>query len=223
MKKAVGYLRVSGEIQVKGSGYDRQEQSIKLYAKKNKIQIDKWYKEAHTGTEADRPVFHEMVEDLLSNSVRLIIVESMDRFARDAMVQGNLIAHLILTKIDLISAASNQNVTEEQEKNPWIKMLVQVQGSFAELEKSLLVRRLKAGRERARKAGRKEGVKPFGSRDGEKDVLKRMRQLYRKPRNGKRRSYYRIAKLLNQEGLPTRTGKQWQGPTVKGILQRTTA
>lgn len=218
MKEAVGYLRVSGEIQVKGSGYGRQQETIELYANQNQYRIVQWYKEAHTGTEEDRPVFFRMIEDLLSNSGKIILIECMDRFARDLTVQSNLIALLVRKEILLISAMTGQDAT--QSKDPMLKALIQMQGVFAELEKNLLVRRLQKGRESARLAGRPEGRKPFGFHEEEKPVLKRIKQLNRKPRNRKRLGYYQIARILNEEGPATRTGKRWTGPTVKGIVSR---
>ena len=220
-KQAVGYLRVSGKGQVKGTGFARQKEAIDSYANQAKYQITDWYRETHTGIESDRPEFTRMIEDLLSNGIRTVIVESMDRLARDLMVSHQLIALLIRKNITLISATTGQNVTESMSNDPMLKALTQIQSVFAELEKNLLVRKLERARKAVRKAkGRCEGRKPFGFHEEEKPVLKRIRQLHRKPRNRQRLGYYQIARILNEESHPTRTGKRWTGPTVRGILQR---
>ena len=222
-KQAVGYLRVSGKGQVKGTGFSRQKDAINSYANRARYQITDWYKETHTGTESDRPEFTRMIEDLLSNGIRTVIVESMDRLARDLMVSHQLIALLIRKKIVLISATTGTNVTESMSDDPMLKALTQIQSVFAELEKNLLVRKLAKSRKRVREQkGRCEGRKPFGFHEEEKPVLKRIKQLNRKPRNRQRLGYYQIARILNGEGHPTRTGKRWTGPTVRGILQRET-
>jgi len=76
------------------------------------------------------------------------------------------------------------------------------------------------------------GRKPYGgSANPEEEFgLQRLKELYRSlPRNQwrrrgdrvfKRRSFRQIASMLNEEGIPTRTGKPWTDGTVRGILKR---
>ena len=92
--KAMAYLRVSGKGQVEGHGFDRQRDNILDYAKRNGVEVVGWFEEAYTGTKADRPVFAEMLAEVLNDGVRMIIVESMDRLARDLGVQIALLAKL---------------------------------------------------------------------------------------------------------------------------------
>jgi len=225
--KAVGYLRVSGQGQITGTGFDRQKETIQSYARQAGVKITHWYKEAHTGTDLDRPVFNEMLEDLLSNGVRTILVESLDRLARDLTVSNHLIALLIRNEITLISTSTAQNITEAMAADPMMEALIQIQAVFAQLEKKLLVRKLKKAREQVRKQeGRCEGRKPYGlhpdpdQAQQEQEVIDRMQQLYRKPRGGKRRSYYKIAQVLNEEGCTTRSGGQWTVTQVQRVLNR---
>jgi hypothetical protein len=76
------------------------------------------------------------------------------------------------------------------------------------------------------------GRKPYGGSANEEEELglQRLKELYRPlPRNQwrrrgdrvfKRRSFRQIASMLNEEGIPTRTGKPWADATVRGILKR---
>jgi hypothetical protein len=81
--------------------------------------------------------------------------------------------------------------------------------------------KLRAARERTkRKTGRCEGRKPYGYYPGEDRVVKRIKELYRKPRGEKRMGFMTIAKKLNEEGVPTRTGAKWSDVLVKSILVR---
>ena len=222
-KIAVGYLRVSSKGQIRGHGFQRQRDAIKKYAKKHGYEIIEWYKEAWTGTEEDRPEFLRMVEELLSNGCRTIIIECMDRFGRRSMVSEQLLALLIRKDITMISAMTGQNITEDvqNDDDPWKKFIVQIQNNIAELEKRLLVHKLRKAREAKRtKTGRCEGRKPYGYYPGEAEIVKRIKQLYRKPRGEKRLGYMTIAKKLNEEGLPTRTGAPWSDVLVKSILTR---
>jgi hypothetical protein len=63
------------------------------------------------------------------------------------------------------------------------------------------------------------GVKPFGTLPGEAATIERMRALARKPKGGRRLSYAKIAKKLQDEGFPTRKGGPWCGSSVLAILK----
>lgn len=221
-KQAVAYCRVSSKGQQKdGTGLDRQEQIITDYAKKNSYELIGVYTEAMTGTDADRPQFTQMLADLLSNSCRVVIVERLDRLARDLGVQLQLVGLLCSKGFTLISADTGQDVTAAFSGDPMLKAMIQVQGVFSELDKSMLVKKLRKAREAKKvKTGRCEGRKPFGFYPGEAETLKRIKQLYRKPRGEKRLGFYKIARILNDEGWPTRTGTAWHGSHVSAILKR---
>jgi DNA invertase Pin-like site-specific DNA recombinase len=220
---AVGYLRVSGKGQIRGHGFDRQRDEIRGYAKRHGYKIIAWYKEAYTGTKENRPEFLRMVEDMLSNGCRTIIIECMDRFGRRSMVSEQLLALLIRKGIAMISAMTGQNITEDvqDEDDPWKKFIVQIQNNIAELDKRLLVRKLSRAREAKRaKTGRCEGRKPYGYYPGEDKIIKRIKELYRKPHGEKRMGFRTIARKLNEEGIPTRSGVKWSDTQVKSILTR---
>ena len=81
----------------------------------------------------DRPGFAEMLERLLSNGARTILVESPDRFARDLMVQ--LAGHDMLKAkgITLIAASAPTFFVED---TPTAVLVRQVLGAVAQFEKS---------------------------------------------------------------------------------------
>lgn len=181
---------------------------------------DLWYRDAFTGTEADRLQFNEMVAAILGNGVRTILVESLDRLARDVMVQSLLLAKLAQHQITLINCVTGEDVTASMSDDPMRKALIQIQSVFSELEKSRLVSKLRRARNAKKEAtGKCEGRKAFGDKLGEAEIVELMRSL-RRLKNGKRMSYARIAAALNDQGLPTRTGAVWHTTTVKNILLR---
>ncbi|MBL7107499.1 MAG: recombinase family protein [Phycisphaerae bacterium] len=224
-KQAVGYCRVSSVGQKNnGTGLDRQEQLIKQYARQNGYKLVNIFNEAFTGTENERPIFTRMLAELLTNGCRVIIVERLDRLARDLAVQLQLVGLLSSKGLTLISADTQQDVTAAFSGDPMMKAMIQVQGVFAELDKSILVNKLRKAREEKKKrTGRCEGRKPFGFYPGEEKVIKRIKQLYRKPREEKRLGFYQIATILNKEGWPTRNAKEWHGKHVRLIIERAKA
>ena len=90
--QAVAYLRTSSATNV-GPEKDsdkRQRAAIAAYAKAAGVEIvETFYDEAVLGADLieTRPAFKAMLERLLSNGVRTIVVETANRFARDLMVQ----------------------------------------------------------------------------------------------------------------------------------------
>ena len=151
-KEAVAYCRVSSKGQQKdGTGLDRQEEIITTFAKRKGYKLITIYKEAMTGTDADRPEFTQMLADLLSNGCRVIIIERLDRLARDLGVQLQLVGLLCSKGITLISADTEQDVTAAFSGDPMLKAMIQVQGVFSELDKSILVMKLRKARQ-AKKA-----------------------------------------------------------------------
>ena len=221
-KIAVGYCRVSSRGQQKnGTGLGRQEQIIKEFANANTYELTLVYREAITGSDIDKPIFTKMISELLTNGCRTIIIERLDRLARDLSIQLQLVGLLASKGLTLISADTGQDVTACFSGDPMLKAMIQVQGVFAELDKSILVNKLKKAREEVKaKTGRCEGRKPYGFYDGEDEPLKRMRQLYRKPREDKRLGFYQIATIMNREGYKTRSGGNWTGSGVGTILKR---
>jgi site-specific DNA recombinase len=222
IKQAVGYCRVSSPGQQKnGTGLDRQEEIIAEFAKQGGYELIEVYQEAMTGTDADRPMFAGMLADILSNGCRTIIVERLDRLARDLVIQNQLVVMLCSKGITLISADTGQDVTAAFYGDPMMKAMIQVQGVFAELDKSMLVAKLRKARQAKKaKTGRCEGRKPYGFYEDEEALITRIKQLHRKPRDEKRLGPYQIARILNEEGWPTRDADQWYGSHVTAILKR---
>jgi DNA invertase Pin-like site-specific DNA recombinase len=220
---AFAYLRVSSKGQIQGHGFERQVESVNKFAQENGYGVRDTFRDAFTGTEADRPEFNRMVGSILANGVRTILVESLDRLARDVMVQSLLLAKLAQHGITLINCVTGEDVTSSMNEDPMRKALIQIQSVFSELEKSRLVAKLRRAREAKKEAsGKCEGRKPFGEKDGELEIVALMRSLRRK-RNGKRLSFAKIACELNSRFLPTRTGTRWQTTTVRNILSRPVA
>lgn len=223
MTPALGYLRVSGKGQVAGDGFPRQQEAICRYAKANAIEIvDEYRDEGVSGTKDldHRDGLSDLITRIRSNGVRLVLVERADRLARDLMVGEVLLAEFRKLGVTVIAADSGTDLTAGDD-DPTRVLIRQVLWAVAQFEKSVIVAKLKAARIRKRKAnGRCEGRKPFGTKPGEEETLALIRRLRRKPRGGERLSYDAIAARLNAEGVPTRTGKAWMGPTVCGIVKR---
>jgi DNA invertase Pin-like site-specific DNA recombinase len=216
MLDAYCYLRVSSNNQLDGFGFDRQFDTIKAYARKNGYKIVEVFREqAVSGTtdETERPQFQRMMAEILTNGVNTVLVEGLDRLAREYRIQETLVVYLASKGVNLISARTGENVTEAIEGDPLRKALVQIQGIFNELDKSQLVLRLKKGKEKAKREGRRtDGQKRYGEESAEeREAITRIR-LWRRPRRkgGPPGLTYRaIADRLNKEGPKPKKAESW--------------
>lgn len=219
---ALSYLRVSGRGQVEGDGFPRQREAIATFARSNGFDVVQEFRdEGVSGTKelADRPGLAALIDRLESNGVRVVLVERADRLARDLMVNEVILDQFRRIGARVLSADGVDLTTGNED--PTRTLIRQVLGAVAQFEKTVVVLKLRAARERKRRqTGRCEGRKPFGTRPGEAAALERMRRLRRKPRGGERLSFAAIAARLNADGVPTRTGKPWAAGTVAGILGR---
>jgi len=215
--KAFGYVRVSGKAQVEGDGFERQGEEIARYCQDNGIELVKVYEErgiSGTKGEEDRPAFLEMVQAILANGVRAIVVEGLDRLAREVRIQESLILYLAAKEITLLSARTGENVTEAYMGDPMRRALVQIQAVFAELEKSLLVKKLRAARDRKRtREGKCEGRKNYAETNP--DLLKSISGL-----RTEGRTWAEVAAELTRQGIQTRTGRPWTASNVQVLISK---
>jgi DNA invertase Pin-like site-specific DNA recombinase len=210
-KKAFGYLRVSGKSQVEGDGFPRQKAAIQKWAKANGYRITQWFvEEGVSGTLESRAALDAMLVALMSNGVDTVIVEALHRFSRDLRVQENLIHQYFTNRFTLVSATEPELGNDDPNR----VFMRQIFGAVHQLDKSNLVLKLRAARQRKKAAtGRCEGRKPFGSHEGEQDVLNHMRGLHAVGGN-----WETIATALNNEGIKTRIGGKWFPATVRRII-----
>ena len=149
MTKAFAYLRVSGRGQVQGDGFPRQLAAIKRYAAANDLKIVRVFQEegvSGTKETMDRPAWAEMMATLHSNGVRTILIEKLDRVARDLMVQEVAIADIRRNGFTLLSVQE----PDLMEDDPSRKAFRQMMGVFAEYDKSQIVLKLRGARMRKR-------------------------------------------------------------------------
>lgn len=213
MTKAHAYLRVSGKGQVEGDGFTRQLKAIKEYAAAHQMKIVNVYREegvSGTKESADRPAWSELMTALHSNGVKVVIVERLDRLARDLMVQETIVADLRKYGFELVSVAEPDLMATD----PTRILVRQMMGAVAQYEKSQIVLKLRGARLRKRaKTGHCEGRKPYGFYEGESAALDRVKVL-----RAEGLGFDRIAARLNEEHVPTRTGRPWHGVVVNRIL-----
>ncbi len=214
-QRAFAYLRVSGKGQVEGDGFTRQLLAIRTHAEATAIDIITVFEErAVSGTieGSDRPAFSEMLAAMCDSGITTVVVERLDRLARDLMIQENIIRDMRAAGFTLISVAEPDLCSTD----PTRVLIRQMIGAVAQYDKAQIVAKLRGARERTRAAkGRCEGAKPYGALPGESEHLDTMRRLQA---NGA--SLTAITAYLNNNNIKTRRGTKWHPYVLSRILAR---
>lgn len=220
MKQAVAYLRVSGKGQAGDDkdGFPRQEKAIRDYAKANNIEIVKIYREPGvSGALKDRPALTDLLVDLKDNpdGVETVIIEKLDRLARDLMVQENILNDMKKQGVSVISTTEGDLL----EDDPTRKLIRQVMGAIAEYDKAMTVQKLRVARERKRKqnaSGKCEGRKSY--QESNPELIARVKKLRRKPRNGKRMPLKKVLEIIQAEGWKTAKDEEFTEATLRNLI-----
>jgi DNA invertase Pin-like site-specific DNA recombinase len=211
---AIAYLRTSSATNA-GPDKDsdkRQRAAIAAFAKSHGYEVvGEFYDAAVSGSDpiAERPGFKTMLDRIAGNGVRVIIVESPDRFARDLTVQ--LTGHDFLKSlgIELIPATAPDFFTED---TPTAVLVRQVLGAIAQFEKTSLVAKLKAARDRKKAlTGKCGGRRSYA--EARPEVVKAAKEL-----RDRGLSLRHISAALAEQGFVTGSGKPFVASAVQAML-----
>ena len=151
-----------------------------------------------------------MFEALAANGTKLVLIDQLNRLARDLMVQETIIGDLRKRGFDLISVTEPDLLQDD----PTRILMRQIFGAIAQYEKAMIVAKLRAARQRMKaKVGRCEGRKPYGETDAERAVIARMRQM-----RTEGMSHRAIADALTSESVSARLAQRWHTTQVQRIL-----
>jgi DNA invertase Pin-like site-specific DNA recombinase len=214
MINAFAYLRVSGKGQLDGDGFTRQNKAIADFGLANGISVIETFEELGvSGTKEldDRPALQDLLAALKEGDAKIVIIEKLDRLARDLMVQETILSDLMRQGFEVISVCEPDLCSTD----PSRVLVRQIFGAIAQYDRAMTVLKLRGARQRMKsRTGRCEGVKGFGAMDGEQATLDRMKELRKAGM-----SLESIAITLNSEGRGTRMGKPWLGATVNKIIR----
>ena len=215
----IHYGRVSGKGQVEGDGNIRQQKATQQFCDASGLVIAQWFFDAGVSGTIEgmaRPELMDAVEYAIAQGCCGLVVERMDRIARDLMVQELFIRELKKHGLKLYSADQGFVDMTNDTEDPTRKLIRQLMGALAEWEKSVTVKKLKVARDRIKaEKGRCEGAKPYGHFLGEQHTLNVMRSM----RYGGA-SFDSIASFLNGSEVKTRSGKSWNAGRVYEIIGR---
>ena len=153
MKKAAIYARVSTPDQhVETQLYDLRKLAVQRGFTVSREYCDRGI----SGSKARRPGLDAMMGDARRGEFSVLLVAAFDRVARSTKNFLEIVDELHDLEIEFISAREAIDTS-----GPMGRMFVTLIGSIAELEKSILVERIRAGMRRARMEGQRLGRAPL--------------------------------------------------------------
>jgi DNA invertase Pin-like site-specific DNA recombinase len=153
MKKAAIYARVSTPDQ----HVENQLLDLRKMAAQRGFEVVREYTDRGvSGSKAKRPGLDAMMADARRGDFAVLLVSAFDRIARSTKNFLEVVDELHELRIEFISAREAIDTS-----GPMGRMFLTVVGSVAELERSLIVERIKAGMRRARLEGQRLGRAPL--------------------------------------------------------------
>jgi len=153
MKKAAIYSRVSSQEQrVEAQVYDLR----KLATQRGFEVVHEYCDRGISGSKARRPGLDAMMADARRGEFSVLLIAALDRLCRSTKHCLQISEELNSLGIELISAREAIDSS-----TPQGKMFITMISSFAELERNIIVERIKAGMRRARMEGQRLGRAPL--------------------------------------------------------------
>ncbi len=218
--EAVAYIRTSSAANV-GADKDsdkRQRAAIEGYAKRAGLAlVGEFTDAAVSGADPieTRRGFAELLDRIEGNGVRTVIVEDASRFAREFVTQELGILALIRRGVRVLTAGGD-DLTDSSD--PSRVMMRQIAGSFAQYEKTRLVAKLRAARDRKRQVvGKCEGRKNWAEINPE--LVREAKRLRRRSPKGHQRSLRDVAAELAKLGFVNQRGAEFSASSIASIVE----
>ena len=151
MKTVALYLRVSTLDQHP----ETQLHDLRAMAQQRGFQIVAEYTNRISGTKAKRPGLDELLREARRGRFQVVLVWASDRIARSVRHFLEVLDELNHLNIEYVSFRENLDTG-----GPLGRAVVIIIGAIAELERNLIVERVRAGMRRARLEGRHIGRRP---------------------------------------------------------------
>src|ERR1700756_4932609 len=152
MKRAVLYSRISTGDQ----HLETQLLDLRELAKQRGLEIVREYSDVISGAKAKRPGLDSLMSDARRRRFDVVLVAAFDRIARNVRHFLEVLDELSHLNIQFISLRENIDTG-----GPLGRALLTIIGAISELERSLIVERVKAGMRRAKLEGRRIGRTPL--------------------------------------------------------------
>jgi DNA invertase Pin-like site-specific DNA recombinase len=152
MKRAALYLRVSSLDQHP----ETQLYDLQLLASQRGYEVVKIYTDKISGAKARRPALDQLLADARRRRFDVVVVWAFDRMARSVRHFLEVLDELSQLNVEFVSHRENIDTG-----GALGRAMIVIVGAIAELERSLITERVRAGMRRARLEGTILGRKPL--------------------------------------------------------------
>jgi len=164
MKRAALYMRVSTVDQHP----ETQLHDLRGLAAQRGFEVVNEYTDKISGAKAKRPGLDQLLADARRGKFDVVMVWAFDRMARSVRHFLEVLDELNHLQVEFVSFRENIDTG-----GPLGRALVVIIGAIAELERNLIIERVRAGMRRAKLEGRRIGRAPLNV---DRDALLRDRQ-----------------------------------------------
>lgn len=218
------YMRLSTDEDKQSNSFEIQSQVITEYAKENGLEpILKTFKDTKSGAKLEQRVgLMKMLNTIKSNDK--VIVHKIDRLSRDVLQMGWIRTELARKGCELVIIDSKNDTND-----PMANLMEQIVTAFADYERQMIKSRIQATMDLKKSKGEKlggyipygydtqedsEGTKVLVKNELEQKVIQSIKRY-----KSKGLSLGAIAKKLNERGITTKKGNEFQSMQVKRILE----
>lgn len=220
--RVVIYSRVSTDAQEQdGTSLETQERASLGFAQERGWAVIETIRDTASGYSLDRPGIVRIRQLMRDGRIDVVLAYAVDRLARNQTKLAVLLDEAQESDVAL------ECVTEKIEDTPLGKLVLSLRAFAAEIEREKISERTTRGKiERARsgKLPQAFGLGCYGYsynvQSGQRDVdlfqAEIVRRIFR--RYAETRSFGRVAKELNDDGIGTFTGSRWHPVTIRQML-----
>ncbi len=225
-KRAFVYCRVSTDEQSQDDRYSLalQEERCRDYAKHKGWQVATVRKDVGSGKDAERPGYQELLADVRAGAIDVVITYRLDRLSRNVRDVYDFLHRSAEANVGFVSTSESFDTTTAMGR-----AMLGVAAVFAQLTREMIAENVRDGVAKRARSGKYVGgtaTPPYGytySREQgkllvvpeEALVVCRVFGLFARGKWGATR----IARYLNQEGVPSKRRTQWSNRTVASLLR----
>ena len=220
--RVAAYCRVSTSTDEQLESLDAQRKHYDQLIRRNRewTYVGIYYDEGITGTKKDkRPELLRLLEDCREGKIDLVLTKSISRFSRNTTDCLEMVRALSSYGVGIFFERENINTLTMEDE-----FILTVLGSLAENESISISENEKWSiQKRFEKGTFRQGMAPYGYRQEgttlviNDDEAKVVRFIFDEAYRGI--GAHKIAKELNEKGIPSMLRDRWHSGTIKQMLQ----
>jgi len=222
--RAFAYCRVSTKEQATEDHYslNNQEQRCRDYIKMKQWRSATMRKDVASGKSDNRPGFQDLLATIRDGKVDVVVVYRLDRLSRNVRDIYDFLDMIKASGVAFVSVTEGFDTTTAMGR-----AMLGVAAVFAQLTREMISENTKDGLLRRRESGQVVGnlrntygydyspsTRNLVINEQEAKVVRQIYDWYCESKWGS----FKIARLLNLQGVPTKTGIQWDRRNISTML-----